>query len=138
MKQEFFISTDKSKLDITLIHDFLSNRSYWAQGRTLETSEKSIQNSLCFGIYNQEENMVGFARVATDYAIFAYVMDVFIVETERGKGLGKMLVKSIMEHPELCKLRRIMLATQDAHTLYEQYGFRRIEKPENFMEIVRK
>lgn len=82
--------------------------------------------------------MVGFARVATDYAIFAYVMDVFIIERERGKGLGKMLVKSIMEHPELCKLRRIMLATQDAHTLYEQYGFRRIEKPDNFLEIVRK
>lgn len=138
MKQDFYISTDKSKLDISLIHDFLSNRSYWAQGRTRETIEKSINNSICFGIYNQDEKQAGFARVATDYAIFAYIMDVFIIETERGKGLGKLLIQSIMEHPELSKLRRIMLATQDAHTLYEQYGFRQIENPENFMEIVRK
>jgi GNAT superfamily N-acetyltransferase len=131
------ISTDKSKLDIKAIHDFLTNRSYWAKGRSLETVKRSVENSLCFGVY-QGENMVGFARVATDYAVFAYIMDVFILEGHRGKGLSKLLMDYIMKYPALQGLQRYMLATQDAHELYKKYGFTVIASPEKFMEIVNK
>jgi GNAT superfamily N-acetyltransferase len=131
----FYISTDKAKLDLEPIHRFLSSDSYWAQGRSIEVVRKSIENSLCFGVFRDGEQ-VGFARVVTDYAVFAWILDVFILSTYRKKGLGKLLVESIMMHAELQKLQRWGLATEDAHGLYDQYGFRIVGKPNTFMEIV--
>jgi GNAT superfamily N-acetyltransferase len=135
---DYTISTDKNKLDTVAIHDFLCYRSYWAQGRTLETVTRAITHSLCFGVYDGAGRFCGFARVVTDYAIFAYIMDVFVLETDRKKGLGKLLMEAIVSHPDLHGLQRVMLATNDAHGLYEQYGFRPTAIPEKLMEIVRK
>lgn len=137
MEKQFIISTDKSKLDINTIHHFLSIESYWAKGRSIETIQKSIDNSLCFGVYNGEKQ-IGFARVVTDYAIFAWIMDVFIIEEYRKFGLGKKLMEAIMNHPQVQNLQRWGLATDDAHGLYEKYGFRLLEKPHIFMEKVSK
>lgn len=133
---DYNISTDKNKLDIDAIHDFLTNRSYWAKGRSIEKVKCAIDNSLCFGIYNNADQLIGFARVVTDYIVFAYMMDVFILEDYRGKGLGKKLIDYIIHYPDLQCLRKIMLATSDAHGLYEQYGFKRIENADMFMEII--
>lgn len=135
--ENFFISTDRDRLDIQMIHRFLSERSYWAKGRSLETVRQSIANSLCFGVYDVSGKQLGFARVATDYAVFAWLMDVFILEDYRGKGLGKLLIKEVTEHPALKNLRRIGLGTADAHGLYQQFGFTGLSKPENMMEILR-
>lgn len=135
--ENFTISTDPNLLDIPMIHQFLSERSYWAKGRCLEAVQVSIANSLCFGIYDTSGKQLGFARVATDYAIFAWLMDVFILEDYRGKGLGKLLIKEVIEHPALKNIRRIGLATADAHGLYQQYGFTGLSKPQNMMEILR-
>jgi GNAT superfamily N-acetyltransferase len=121
---EFEISTDKKRLDLTVIHDFLSTRSYWANGISREVLEKSIENALCFGVYHQG-NQVGFARVITDFATTAYIGDVFILESFRGRGLGTLLVKTIVGHPELANLRLWILGTRDAHGLYEKAGFKR-------------
>jgi GNAT superfamily N-acetyltransferase len=132
----YFISTDRSKLDIPLIHGYLANESYWGKGRTLEQVQTSIDNSLCFGVYNGDEQ-VGFARVITDYATFAYLADVFILAEHRRNGLSKKLIENIVAHPRLQGLRRWMLATHDAHTLYEKFGFRPISKVERWMEIFR-
>jgi N-acetylglutamate synthase-like GNAT family acetyltransferase len=132
------ISTDKRLLDIVTIHDYLSNRSYWAKGRSLETVKRSIENSLCFGVYEASGKLAGFARVLTDYAVFAYLMDVFILEEYRNRGLAKELMKRIMTHPDLQCLQRFMLATSDAHKLYEQFGFGVTVIPEKIMEIVNK
>lgn len=131
----FTISTDKNLLDIGCIHAYLSESSYWAQGRSIEKIEQSIRNSLCFGMYNAEGQQVGFARIVTDFAVFGYLMDVFILEDFRGKGLGKQLISTIITHPELQGLRKLMLATRDAHTLYSQFGFREVKDPENMMEF---
>nr|WP_319270761.1 GNAT family N-acetyltransferase [uncultured Draconibacterium sp.] len=131
------ISTDKQKLDIQLIHNYLSNESYWAKGRSLETVQRSIENSLCFGVYT-ENSQVGFARVITDYAVFAWLLDVFILPEYQGKGYGKKLVKAIITHPDLQGLRRWGLGTDDAHELYKQFGFTSLQKPENMMEILNK
>ena len=128
------ISTNREQLDVDLIHTFLSERSYWAQGRSRETVIQSISNSLCFGVYDAANKQLGFARVVTDYAVLGWVMDVFILEEHRGKGLGKLLIKTITEHPDLKNLKKIGLATSDAHGLYEQYGFSRMPNPENLME----
>src|SRR4051812_15500455 len=103
-RDEFVISTDKSQLDVPLIFDFLANRSYWAKGRTLETTLRSIENSLCFGVYHEREQ-VGFARVVTDYATFGWICDLFILETHRKSSLGKWLVECMLQHPELAKVR---------------------------------
>jgi GNAT superfamily N-acetyltransferase len=130
-----FVSTDKSKLDLALIHGFLS-RSYWAEGLPLEVMKKSIAHSLCFGIYDGNQQ-IGFARAISDFATFAYVADVFILESHRGRGLSKLLMREIMSHPELQGLRRIMLATKDAHGLYKQFGFVEIVRPDRQMEIAR-
>ncbi len=135
MKNEFYISTDRSKLDLSLIEDFLINRSYWANQRSRETIKKSIQNSLCFGVYTQAGKQAGFARVVSDFAVFAWIMDVFIVEEYQKKGLGKLLMKEIMTHSDLQGLQRWGLATRDAHGLYEKFGFRKLAKPEIMMEI---
>ncbi len=133
----FTISTDKARLDVPAIHDFLANSSYWAPNIPLATVQRSIDNSLCFGIYEAGGRQVGFARVITDYAVFAYVADVFVLEAYRGRGLAKWLVACIVSTPELQNLRRWMLATQDAHGLYAQYGFNPLSKPERFMEAFR-
>ncbi len=135
---DYKISTDRNKLDITAIHDFLTNRSYWAKGRSFETVKRSVDNSLCFGMYDSQDRLIGFARVVTDYAIFGYIMDVFILEDFRNQGLGKKLMDYIMQHPDLRGLQRIMLATKDAHGLYEKYGFKLTESADKLMEIVNK
>ena len=132
-QNNYTISTDKSKLDLDFIHGYLS-RSYWAEDIPKEIVAKAIVNSLCFGVYNSQKQ-IGFARVVSDYATFAYLADVFIIEEERGKGLSKWLMESILKHPELQGLRNFSLLTRDAHTLYEKFGFKNLEKPGNFMAI---
>ena len=134
MVQGYRISTDKKHLDFEVIYDFISG-SYWASGIPKHTLEKAISNSFCFGVYDRHDCQVGFARLITDKATFAYLADVFIVENHRGKGLAKWLVESIVSHPDLQGLRRVVLATRDAHGLYAQYGFQPIENPEILMQI---
>ncbi len=124
-EDEYEISTDKKRFDLSMVHNFLANESYWAKGIPLEVMKKSIDNSLCFGVYHQGRQ-VGFARVVTDYATTAYVGDVFIIESYRGRGLGKRLVKAIVDHPELEGLRLWFLGTKDAHDLYRKYGFKKV------------
>ncbi|ASZ11794.1 GNAT family N-acetyltransferase [Chitinophaga pendula] len=130
----FTINTDPQKLDIPLIHKFLSEESYWAKNVPYEIVARAINNSLCFGLY-QQDTQIGFARVITDRASFAYLADVFIIPRFRGQGLSKWLVQNILAHPELQGLRRWMLATSDAHGLYSQFGFSAIQNPEPFMHI---
>jgi len=132
-KDNYLLSTEKSKIDIEAVHDFLS-RSYWAEGIPLETVKRSIENSLCFVICHQEM-LAGFARVVSDFATFAYLADVFILPEHRGKGLSKWLVQIILGHPQLQGLRRFTLATRDAHALYAQFGFKLFAKPDRWMEI---
>lgn len=134
-RDQFLISTDPDRLDIDAIHAYLT-RSYWASGISRDLVQRSIQGSLCFGVY-MEKAQIGFARVITDRAIFAYLADVYVLETYRGLGLAKWLMSVVMTHPDLQGLRRFMLVTRDAHGLYEQYGFRPIESPRRHMEIVR-
>jgi len=129
-----FISTDKSLLDIEMILDFLLHRSYWAQKRTQEMIEKSIKNSLCFGLYTEKGKQIGFARVTSDFAVFAWLMDVFILEEYRGQGLGKLLMQEILSHPDLKDVAKWGLATQDAHTLYSKFGFTQLAYPDRMME----
>ena len=133
MTEQYIISDDKTRLDISLIQQFLSQESYWAQNVPLDIVERSIANSLCFGVYKQEQQ-VGFARVITDQATFAYLSDVFILPDHRGKGLSKQLIETISNWPSLQGLRRWVLITRDAHTLYEQFGFTALDKPEIFMQ----
>jgi len=130
---EFIISTDRNRLQIDQIHKFLSEESYWAKERTREQTETAIKNSLPFGVY-KGENQIGFARVVTDYATFAYLGDVFILDEFRGKGLSKWLMQTILSHPDLQGLRRWILATADAHGLYEQFGFSALKVPDRWME----
>lgn len=122
-EHEYRISTDKKRLDLAMIHDFLANESYWAKGIPLEVMKRSIKNSLCFGVYHQGRQ-VGFARVVTDYATTAYVGDVFIRESYRGRGLGKQLIKAVVDHAALEGLRLWFLGTKDAHGLYRKFGFK--------------
>jgi GNAT superfamily N-acetyltransferase len=129
---EYFISTDKSKLDLAVVHGFLTT-SYWAAGISLDIMKKSIEHSLSFGVYWGKQQ-VGFARVITDYATFAYIGDVFILEEFRGRGLSKWLMEVIADHPELQGLRRWLLLTRDAQGLYEKTGFVRPKTPERYME----
>ena len=131
--EAYYISTDKAKLDIQFIHKFLSQESYWAKEMPLDTFKRSIENSMCFGIYNGSEQ-VGFARIISDKATYAYLGDVFIIASHRGKGLSKMLMEYIMNHPELQGLRRWVLGTADAHGLYSQYGFTALASPARWME----
>lgn len=130
---EYEIDTDKRRLDLAAIHRFLSNESYWAANRSLEQTLTAIENSLCFGMYRGREQ-VGFARVITDKATFAYVGDVYILEPHRGKGLSKWLMQVIVDQPDLQGLRRWLLATRDAHGLYKQHGFDSLRFPERWME----
>jgi GNAT superfamily N-acetyltransferase len=133
---EFLISTDPGLLNVPMIHDFLANRSYWAKGRPLELVRRSLADSLCFGIYEQGRQ-VGFARVVTDRATFAWLCDVFVLEEYRGRGLAKWLIESVMKHPAVRGLRRVLLATRDAHSLYQRYGFTPLADPTRFMEVFR-
>ena len=130
---DYLISTDRERLDLTVIHDYLSRESYWAQGRSMEVVRRSIENSLPFGIY-KGERQVGFGRVVTDYATFAWIADVFVLEEFRGQGLSKWLVEVMLAHPDLQGFRRWVLATKDAHELYRKYGFAELLKPERWME----
>jgi GNAT superfamily N-acetyltransferase len=134
MMSNYTISTDKSKLDIAVIHDFLSNHSYWAKNMPVEVLKKAIENCLTFGVY-YDDQQVGFARVISDFATFAYLADVFILEAHRKKGLSRQLMQEILQHQALQGLRRFMLATQDAHALYASFGFTPLTHPEWFMQI---
>jgi GNAT superfamily N-acetyltransferase len=129
---DFLISTDRSRLDMDVIHGFL-DRSYWAAGRSRETIARSIENSVAFGVY-EGNRQIGFARVITDYATFAWVADVFILEDYQGRGLAKWLMETMLAHPELQAFRRWVLATKDAHGLYEKYGFTPLMRSERWME----
>ena len=130
------ISTDKSQLDIALIHQFLSVQSAWAKGISLETVQRSITNSLCFGGFF-ENRQIAFARVVTDKATFAYLMDVFVLPAYRCRGHAKTLMRAIQEHPDLQDIRRFILVSSTARGLYEQFGFKSPAKPETFLEINR-
>lgn len=132
-KEKFTISTDKSKLDIKAIHDFLSKKSYWCKDIPMKTVEESINNSLNFGLFC-DDKQIGFARVITDYATIAYLGDVYVLEEYRGRGLSKWLMEIIMTHPDLQGLRRWILLTADAHELYKKYGWTAIKNPEKWME----
>lgn len=135
-KDEFLISTDKSKLDIDLIHQYLSKDSYWAENIPLSIVEQSIQNSFSFGVYHNT-NQVGFARIITDFATYGYLADIFIVPAYRNQGLSKWLMDCIANQiPELQGFRRWSLITADAHGLYEQFGFTALARPERMMEKV--
>ncbi len=138
VKDNYTISTDKSKIDINYVHTFLS-QSYWSPGVRVQVVKKAMKGSLCFGVYYNNTQtppgcrQVGYARIITDKATFAWLADVFIDENHRGNGLGKWLIETILSHPGLQDLRRILLATKDAHKLYEQCGFTLITNPERFM-----
>ena len=129
------ISADRERLDVDLIHRYLSEESYWARGRTREVVERSIENSLCLGAYVDGGEQVGFARVVTDRSTFAWLADVFVVEAHRGRGVGKLLVEAAIDDPGLTDVYRWLLGTADAHGLYGRYGFRAIRKPERLMAI---
>jgi len=133
-REGFLISTDHKRLDVNVIHGFLTN-CYWAKGIPRYIVARSIEHALCFGIYDADGAQVGFARVISDFATIAYVGDVFVLETHRGRGLGKWLMECIVGHPELQGLRRWILTTRDAHELYSQVGFTRVKWPERFMEL---
>ena len=138
--KDFFISTDKSKLNIEMIHQYLSNESYWAKNIPVGLVQQSVDGSFCFGVYKKESDaahtQIGFARVITDHATFGYLADVFILNEYRGKQLSKWLMFEIMHHPQLQGFRRWMLATRDAHGLYEQFGFTPLANPERIMQVV--
>lgn len=130
---DYLVSIDKARLDVGAIHRYLSTESYWARGRTIETVSRSIEHSLAFGLYHGDRQ-AGFARVITDYATFAWLADVFVLEGFRGRGLGKSLVGAALSHPELKGLRRWLLATKDAHGLYRRFGFAGLPRPGWWME----
>jgi GNAT superfamily N-acetyltransferase len=132
-REKFCISTDPDRLDIQAMHAYLS-RSYWAEGIPLEVVTKSVEGSLCFGLF-EGSRQIGLARVITDRATFAYLCDVYVLEEYRGQGLGKWLMEAVRSHPDLQNLRRFVLLTRDAHGLYEQFGFTRLGDPSRYMEI---
>ena len=132
-KEDFVISTDRSRLNLEFIHSFLSTKAYWAMGRSLDVVERTIQNSLPFGVF-EGSKQIGFARVVTDFATFAWIADVFIVEEYRGRGLGVWLIEIISSHPQLQGFRRWILATRDAHDLYRRFGFTELANPQRYME----
>ena len=133
-KDEFCISTDKTKLDIDAIHEFLSTEAYWCLNIPKAKVETSILNSLCFGVYDNKKQ-IGFARIITDYSTVAYLGDVYVLEEYRGKGLSKWLMEIVMSYPDLQGLRRWILLTGDAHELYRQFGWNDIADPGRWMEV---
>ncbi|QNL48115.1 GNAT family N-acetyltransferase [Olivibacter sp. SDN3] len=134
MERNFYISTDKSLIDIEMVYNFLSMESYWAEGRSKDVIAKSIENSFCFAVFNTENQQIAFARVITDYAVFAWLLDVFVLDAYRNKGVGKMLMTAITQHEELKNVPRWRLATRDAHGLYKKYGFKALAEPDSLME----
>jgi len=128
------VSTDKEKLNVPFIQNFLKD-IYWAAGRTIDEVQKTIDSSICFGIY-LDDVQIGFCRVITDYVVFAYVMDVFITEEQRGKGYSSVLVSAMMEESSLKEVKIWRLATKDAHFLYEKFGFKELAFPERMMEKI--
>jgi GNAT superfamily N-acetyltransferase len=134
---DFVLSTDKSLLQIPRIHAFLSTHGYWCLGIPQNVVEKAVSNSLCFGLYDllSEGQQVGYARVVSDKATFAWICDVYVEASYRGRGLSKWMMDCILKYPDLQNLRRVLLGTQDAHGLYKKFGFEVPEKPQNFMEI---
>ena len=133
-KGDFSITTNPEDLQVDAILDYLQNDSYWAQNRTEEQMKNIIENSLCFGLY-KDENQIGFARVVTDYATFAYLGDVYVLPEFQGNGLGTWLMEIVINHPDLQGFRRWVLATRDAHKLYEKFGFTELKHPERWMEL---
>jgi GNAT superfamily N-acetyltransferase len=133
-RDDYLISTDRTLLDVAAIHDFLTNHSYWAAGIPLEVVRRSLGGSLCFGLYDGT-CQVGFARAVTDGATFAWLGDVFVLESHRGRGLSRWLLESVLAHPALQGLRRMLLATRDAHALYRHFGFTDLDDPTRFLEI---
>ena len=134
MVSGYKISSEINDMDISVIHGYIS-RSYWAKNIPLNVMETAINNSLCFGVFTDSGKQVAFARMVTDSATFAYLADVFVLEEHRGKGISKWIMKNIIEHPKLQGIRRMVLATSDAHGLYEQFGFKALNSPELFMEL---
>lgn len=132
--ESFLLSTDPAKIDLPTVHRYLSESSYWAKNIPFDVFRTSVQNALCFGIY-ENGRQAGFARVITDRATFGYIGDVFILDAYRGRGLSKWLMQCILEHPELQGFRRWILATADAHGLYAQSGFHSLAKPDRWMEL---
>ena len=135
--QEYRISSNSDDFDLAIIHQFIS-QSYWAKDIPIATLEKAILNSMCFAVISKQddtEQLVGFARMITDRATFAYLADVFILIEHRGKELSKRLMQAVVSHPELQGLRRMLLATRDAHGLYQQFGFKKLATPDIFMEL---
>jgi len=132
-KDGFVISTDRSRLNIEIIHSFLSTQAYWAIGRSLEVVQQAIENSLNFGVFDRS-GQIGFARVVTDFATFAWLADVFIIDEYRGHGLGIWLIEVVTSHPQLQGFRRWILATRDAHELYRRFGFSELANPGRYME----
>jgi GNAT superfamily N-acetyltransferase len=132
-KNDFVITTDRTKLDILLIHDFLSNKAYWSKNIPLEKVKMAIENSLNFALFYKNKQ-VGYARIVSDFSAIAYLGDVFIIEEYRGQGLSKWLMETIVSHPHLQNLRRWILLTGDAHELYKKYGWKPIAAPERWME----
>lgn len=133
---DFLLSDNRSLVDVTAVHAYLK-RSYWAKGVPEDVVRRSIDNSLCFGIY-KEGRQIAFARVITDYATFGYLADVYVLEEFQGQGLGKWLISAVISHKDLAGLRRWFLFTRDAHGLYSQFGFAALAAPERGMEIVKK
>ena len=132
----FLVSTDRALLNLDVIHEFLTT-CYWAKGFPLEVVQRSIEHSLCFGVYDSGGAQVGFARVVSDFATVAYRGDVFVLESQRGRRLGKWMMECIMQHPSLRGLRRWILLTRDAHALYTQFGFTPLKSAERYMELHR-
>lgn len=135
MIKGYKISANKNDLDFSVVYQFIAS-SYWAKGIPQTTMQRAIENSLCFGVFTERNQQVGFARVISDYATYAYLADVFILEGHRGKGLSKWLVAEILNHADLQGLRRFNLVTRDAHGLYEQFGFARLQTTNGYMEII--
>ena len=134
--ERYLISDDRDRLDRDLVHRFLRDDSYWSQGVPRDVVDRSIDNSLCFGLYDGTEQ-VGFARLVTDRSTFAFLADVFVVPSHRGRGLAKWLCATVLAHPDLVGVRRVLLGTDDAHALYEQLGFTPLDHTERFMDIFR-
>ena len=134
-QNQLLVSTDQTKLDVDAVHAFLS-RAYWCEGVPREIVERALCNSLCFGLYDAGKQ-VGLARVVTDYTTFAYLCDVYVLESHRARGLGKWLIECVMAHPQLQGLRRFNLVTLDAHQLYAPFGFKPLAAPERHMEMVK-
>ena len=130
----YVISTDPERFDVDVFHEYLTTDAYWARGRLRATTDIAVQHSLLFGAYAPDGAMVGAARVVTDHATFGWICDLFVLPEHRGNGLGKALVAAITEHPELCRLKRLLLVTADAHGLYTGNGFETLRSPERWLE----